>query len=117
MNFKQMMIEKLKANVACKIANDSSVIREVADKVIDELDYRDIAEEMNISSSDIAEEIDHHDIISEISDHLDLEEIRQSVADRCNMNELTEKVLEMLPTSFMDDLAVQAAEEIIEELH
>lgn len=116
MNFKQMMIEKLKANVAYKVANDSTLIREVADKVLDDLDYGDIANELNIDSTDIAEEIDTHDIISEIADHLDLDDIRQAVADKCDMTQLTEKVIDMLPSSFMDELASQAVEEIMSDL-
>ena len=49
MNFKQVMIEKLKVNVAYKVANNSSLIGEIADRVIDDLNYSEIAEELNIS--------------------------------------------------------------------
>lgn len=116
MNFKQVMIEKLKVNVAYKVANNSSLIGEIAGRVIDDLDYSEIAEELNICSSDIADEIDSADIISEVTDHLDIDDIARAVADKCDMNEITEKVIAMLPSDFMDDLAVQAAEEIIEEM-
>ncbi len=71
---------------------------------------------MNISSSDIADELDSSDIISEVTDHLDIDEIARVVADKCDLNEITEKVIAMLPSDFMDDIAVQAAEEIIEEM-
>ena len=117
MNFKQMMIEKLKANVAYKVANDSTLVREVADRVLDGLDYNDIASDLDISSSDIADEIDSSDIISEITDHLDMDDIRQAVADKCDMKEIVEKVIDMLPCDFMDDLASQAALEIIAEMN
>ena len=43
MNFKQMMIEKLKVNVAYKVANNNTLISEVASIVIDDLDYSEIA--------------------------------------------------------------------------
>lgn len=116
MNFRHVLIEKLKSNVAYKVANNSTLIGEIADRVIDDLDYSEIAEELNISSSDIAEEIDSADIISEVTDHLDMDDIARAVADKCDMNEITEKVISNLPSDFMDDLAIQAAEEIIEEM-
>ncbi len=116
MDFKQMMMEKLKANVAYKVANDSTLVREVASAVLDNLDYSDIASDLNISSSDIADEIDQSDIISDITDHLDMDDIRQAVADNCDMSEIAGKVVSMLPSNFMDELAIHAAEEIIAEM-
>lgn len=116
MNFKQMMMEKLKSNVAYKVANDSTLIREVASIVIDDLDYTDIASDLNISSADIADEIDHADVLSEITDHLDMDDIRQAVVDRCDLNEIAGKVVSMLPGDFMDDLAAHTAEEIVREM-
>ena len=117
MNFKQMMTEKLKANVAYKVANDSNLVREVASIILDDLDYSDIASDLSISSSDIADEIDSSDIISEITDHLDMDDIRQAVAEQCNTNDLVSRVITMLPSSFMDDLAVSTAEEIVAEMN
>ena len=116
MNFKQMMMEKLKANVAYKVANDNTLVREVADRVLDDLDYMDIANELNIDSSDIADDIDTHDIISDITDHLDMDDIRQAVADKCDMSEIVGKIISNLPSDFMDDLAVQAAEDILADM-
>jgi predicted DNA-binding protein YlxM (UPF0122 family) len=116
MNFRHTLIEKLKSNVAYKVANNSTLISEIADRVIDDLNYSEIAEELNISSSDIAEVIDSADIISEVTDHLDMEDIARAVADSCDMEDITSRVIAMLPDSFMDDLAEQAAEEIIEEM-
>lgn len=116
MNFRYTLIEKLKANVAYKVANNCTLIGEIADRVIDDLNYSEIAEELNISSSDIADEIDSADIISEVTDHLDMDDLARAVADKCDMNEITERVISMLPSDFMDDLAVRAAEEIIEEM-
>ncbi len=116
MNFRQMMMEKLKSNVAYKVANNSTVVSEVASIVIDDLDYMEIASDLDISSSDIADEIDHSDIISEVTAHLDMDDIARAVADNCDMEEITSKVISNLPRDFMDDLAIQAAEEIIEEM-
>lgn len=116
MNFRYTLIEKLKSNVAYKVANNSTLIGEIADRVIDDLNYSEIADELNISSSDIADEIDSADIISEVTDHLDMDDLARAVADNCDMEEVTSRVISMLPDSFMDDLAVQAAEEIIEEM-
>lgn len=116
MNFKQMMMEKLKANVAYKVANNSTLISEVAGIVIDDLDYSEIAADLDISSTDIAGEIDLSDVISEVADNLDMAEIGRSIADSCDMEEITYKVISSLPSGFMDDLAIQAAEEIIDEM-
>jgi predicted DNA-binding protein YlxM (UPF0122 family) len=117
MNFRHTLIEKLKSNVAYKVANNSTLIGEIADRVIDDPNYSEIAEELNISSSDIADEIDSADIISEVTDHLDMDDLARAVADKCDMNKITEKVIAMLPCDFMDDLAVQATEEIIEDMN
>lgn len=117
MNFKQMMIEKLKVNVAYKVANNNTLISEVASIVIDDLDYSEIASDLDISSSQIADEIDHSDIISEVADNLDMAEVGRAVADSCDMEEVTSRVISMLPRDFMDDLAVQVAEEIIGEMN
>ena len=116
MSFRHMMMEKLKMNVAYKIANNSTLVNEVASIVLDELDYLEIASDLNISSSDIANEIDHSDVISEITGHLDMDEIGRAVAENCDMDEITSRVIANLPSDFMDDIAVQAAEEIIEEM-
>ena len=45
-----------------------------------------------------------------------MDDIRRAVADKCDMNEIIGKVVLMLPSSFMDDLAIQAAEEIVAEM-
>ena len=76
-----------------------------------------IASELDISSSEIADKIDHSDIISEITDHMDMDDIGRAVADNCDMEKITSRVISMLPSDFMDDLAVQVAEEIIEEMN
>ncbi len=48
--------------------------------VLDDLDYLEIAADLDISSSDIAiaDEIDPSDIISEITDHLDMDKIYEA---------------------------------------
>ena len=116
MNFKQMMMEKLKENVAYKVANDNALIRDVASVVIDELDYTDIAFKLDISSSDVADEIDHTDVLSDIVEHLDFDELRQAVVDKCDMDEISSRIVSTLPSDFMDDLAIQAAREFITEM-
>jgi hypothetical protein len=116
MNFKQIMMEKLKANVAYKVANDSTLIHDVAGAVLDDLDYTEIASEINISSSDIACEIDHSDILSDITEHLDMDDIKQILAEKCDLNTIAGKVITMLPDTFMDDLAEYAADEIVKEM-
>lgn len=116
MSFREMMMEKLKENVAYKVANNSTLVSEVASIVLDDLDYSEIASDLDISSSDIADEIDHSDIISDVVDNLDMDDIARAIADNCNMEEITSKVIAMLPDTFIDDLAVQAAEEIVAEM-
>lgn len=116
MTFKQMMMEKLKENVAYKVANDSTLIRDIASVVIDELDSTDIAYKLDINSSDVADEIDHSDVLSDIVDHLDMDEIRQAVVDKCDMDEISSRLVAKLPSDFMDELAIQAAREFITEM-
>jgi hypothetical protein len=116
MNFKQMMMDKIKANVANKVANNSNLINEVAGIVLDDLDYIEIAADLDICSSDIADEIDHADVISEITGHLDMDDIARAVADTCDLDEISRKVIANLPCDFMDDLAVQVADEIVSEM-
>lgn len=116
MSFRTTLIEKLKMNVAYKLASNSTVISEVTSIILDDLDYRDIASEISISSSDIADELDHHDLLSEVVDNLDTDEIAKAVADSCDLEDISSRVISMLPDSFMDDLAIQAAGEIIEEM-
>jgi hypothetical protein len=115
MTFKQMMMEKLKVNVACKVANNSALISDVAGVIIEELDYTDIAFKLRISSSDIADGLDCSDVLYDISEHLDMDEIRRVVVEKCEIDEIADRVVAMLPTDFMDDLATQAAREFIEE--
>lgn len=109
-------MEKLKENVAYKVANDASLIREVAGIVAEDLDYTDIATELNISSSDIADEIDQTDLLSDITDSLDMDDLKQAIVHKCDMNEIADKVLSMLPEDFMDELSGRAADEIIMEM-
>jgi len=116
MNFQQLMMEKLKANVASKVANDATLIREVAGLVLEDLDYTDIASDLNISSTDIACEIDHGDVLSDITDHLDMDDIKMAVVEKCDMNALAGKVVSMLPGGFMDDLAEKVTDEIVREM-
>lgn len=116
MNFKQMMMERLKENVAYKVANDSTLVRDVASVVLEELDYTDIAYKLEISNSDVADEIDHSDVLSDIVDHLDLDELRQAVVDKCDMDEISSRIVSNLPSDFMDDLAIEAAREFMAEM-
>lgn len=116
MNFKQLMMEKLKANVAYKVANDSTLIRDVADAVMDDLSYSELVSDLNITSADIACEIDHSDILSEITNHLDMDDIKQLVAEKCDMSAIAGKVVSMLPEEFMDDLAAQVTNDIVREM-
>ena len=116
MTFKQIMMEKLKENVACKLAHDDDLISEVASAVIDDLDYADIASMLAISDSDIADEIDAHDLLSEIGSHIDMDDLREAVVDKCDLEALAEKISSMLPSTVMDDIAIQAAEEIVAEM-
>lgn len=116
MNFKEMMMNKLKANVANRVANNSNLISEVADIVFEDLDYSEIAADLNISNRDIADEIDSSDILSEVKDYLDMDDIARAVADTCDMEEITSRVVSLLPDDFMDALAAQAAEEIVLEM-
>ena len=116
MNFKSMMLEKLKENVAHKVANNSTLIRDVADAVMDDLNYTDLVADLNITSSDIAYEIDTSDILSEITDHMDMDDIKQLVAEKCDMDAVAGKVVSMLPEGFMDDLTRQMTDEIVKEM-
>jgi hypothetical protein len=116
MNFKQMVIDKLRENVAYKVANDNSLVRGVANAVIDDLDYSDIASMLSICNSDVADEIDSSEVLSDIVDHLDMDDLREAVVEKCDMDDIAEKVVSMLPSTFMDDLAILVAEEIIAEI-
>lgn len=115
MNFRQMMMEKLKENVAYKVANDSALISDVAGVILEELDYTDIAYKLDISSSDVADEIDSSDLLSEISCNLDMDDLRQAVVDKCDMDEIAGRVVAKLPRDFMDELAIQASREFMDE--
>lgn len=116
MNFKQIMMDKLKANVANRVANDTTLIREVASAILEDIDYTDIASDLNISSADIACEIDHGDVLSEITGHLDMDDLKQLVAEKYDMNVIAGKVVSMLPSEIIDELAEQATDEIIKEM-
>jgi thymidine phosphorylase len=111
-----MVMEKLRENVAYKVAHDNSLVREVANAVIDDLDYSAIASMLAICNSDVADEIDTTEVLSDIVDHLDMDDLREAVVDKCDMDEIADKVVSMLPVNFMDDLAILAAEEIIAEI-
>ncbi len=116
MSFRTILIEKLKENVAYKLSSNSTVISEVTSIILEDIDYRDIASEISINASDIADELDHSDLISEVVDNLDTDEIARAVADNCDLEEISSRVIAMLPDTFMDDLAIQTAGEIIEEM-
>ena len=45
-----------------------------------------------------------------------MDEIREAVIHSCDMEEITDRVISMLPGSFMDDVAIKAAEEIVAEM-
>lgn len=116
MNFKELMIDKLKANVANRIANDATVIREVASAVIDEIDYTELVSVLEIRNSDIAAEIDHSDVLADIVDNLDMDDIKQAVAEKCDVQQIAAKVVSMLPDDFLDDVAEKVADEIVREM-
>lgn len=116
MTCKQMILEKLKEQVINQVANDDRLIRGVASAVIDDLDYSDVASLMDISTSDLAGEIDSYELLSEIVDNIDMDSLREAIVDRCDMDDLASKVASMLPTNFLDDIAIQAAEEIVGEI-
>ncbi len=116
MDFKLMMMERLKVNVAYKVANDNALIRDIASVILDELDSTDIAYKLNIQSADVADKIDHSDVLSDIVQHLDLDEIRKTVVDKCDMDVISSRIVSKLPSDFMDDLAIQAAREFITEM-
>lgn len=116
MDFKQMMMERLKVNVAYKVANDNALIRDIAGVILDELDSTDIAFKLNINSSDVADKIDHSDVLSDIVKLLDLDEIRKTVVDKCDMDVISSRIVSKLPSDFMDDLAIQAARAFITEM-
>lgn len=116
MTCKQRMLERLKEQVINQVASDDSLIRRVAQSVVDDLDYADIASILDISNSDLAGEIDSFEVLSEIVDNIDMDYLREAVIDRCDMDDLASKVASMLPTNFLDDIVIQAAEEIIAEV-
>lgn len=115
MTCKQMILEKLKEQVINQIANDDRLIQGVASAVIDDLDYSDIVSLLNISTSDLAGEIDSYELLTEIVDNLDMDCLREGIVERCDMDDLASKVASMLPTNFLDDIAIQAAEEIVSD--
>lgn len=115
MSCKQMILEKLKEQVINQVVNDDRLIRGVASAVIDDLDYSDIASLLNISTSDLAGEIDSYELLTEIVDNLDMDCLREGIVERCDMDDLASKVASMLPNNFLDDIAIQAAEEIVAE--
>ncbi len=116
MTCKQMILEKLKEQVISQVVNDDRLIRGVASAVIDDLDYSDVASLMDISTSDLAGEIDSYELLSEIVDNIDMDSLREAIVERCDMDDLASKVASMLPTNFLDDIAIQAAEEIVGEI-
>lgn len=115
MTCKQMILEKLKEQVINQIANDDRLIQGVASAVIDDLDYSDIVSLLNITTSDLAGEIDSYELLTEIVDNLDMDCLREGIVERCDMDDLASKVASMLPTNFLDDIAIQAAEEIVSD--
>lgn len=110
-----MQTNKLKEQVIDRMANNDTLIRRVAEAVIDELDYGDIASSLDISNADLAGEIDSYELLTEIVDTIDKEHLREAIVERCDMDDLASKVASMLPTNFLDDIAIQAAEEIVAE--
>ncbi len=117
MTCKQMILEKLKEQVINQVASDDRLIRGVASAVIDDLDYSDVASLINISVSDLAGEIDSYELLTEIVDNIDMDSLREGIVERCDMDDLASKVASMLPTNFLDDIAIQAAEEIMAEIN
>ena len=115
MTCKQMILEKLKEQVINQVVNDDRLIQGVASAVIDDLDYSDIVSLLNISTSDLAGEIDSYELLTEIVDNLDMDCLREGIVERCDMDDLASKVASMLPTNFLDDIAIQAAEEIVSD--
>jgi len=116
MTCKQMILERLKEQVINQVANDDSLIRRVARSVVDDLDYADIASILDISNSDLAGEIDSFEVLTEIVDNIDMDYLREAIVERGGMEYLASKVASMLPTNFLDDIAIQAAEQIIAEV-
>lgn len=116
MTCKQMILERLKEQVINQVANDDSLIRRVARSVVDDLDYADIASILDISNSDLAGEIDSFEVLTEIVDNIDMDYLREAIVERCDMDDLASKVASMLPNNFLDDIAIQAAEQIIAEI-
>ncbi|MCE1227495.1 MAG: hypothetical protein LWW87_13605 [Geobacteraceae bacterium] len=117
MNCKQMILEKLKEQVINRMANNDTLIRRVAEEVLDEIDYGDIASLLNVSTNDIAGEIDSFELLNEIADTIDMDFLKEAIVERCDMDDLASKVASMLPTNFLDDIAIQATEEIIAEIN
>lgn len=115
MTCKQMILEKLKEQVINQVVNDDRLIQGVASAVIDDLDYSDIVSLLNITTSDLAGEIDSYELLTEIVDNLDMDCLREGIVERCDMDDLASKVASMLPTNFLDDIAIQAAEEIVSD--
>ncbi len=116
MTCKQRILEKLKEQVVNQVANDDALIRRVARSVVNDLDYADIASILDISNSDLAGEIDSFEVLTEIVDNIDMDYLREAIVERCDMDDLASKVASMLPINFLDDIAIQAAEEIIAEV-
>ena len=117
MTCKQMILERLKEQVINQVANDDTLIRRVARSVVDDLDYEEIASILDFSNSDLAGEIDSSEVLTEIVDNIDMDSLREAIVDRCDMDDLASKVASMLPTTFLDDIAIQAAEEITAEIN
>lgn len=117
MTCKQMILEKLKEQVIDRMANNDTLIRRVAEEVIDDLDYGDVASLLNVSTSNIAGEIDSFELLNEIVDTIDMDFLKEAIVERCDMDDLASKVASMLPTNFLDDIAIQAAEEIMAEMN
>jgi hypothetical protein len=115
MTCKQIILETLKEHVLSQVSNDETLIRRVARSVVDDLDYADIASLLDISNADLAGEIDSFEVLTEIVDNIDMNDLREAIVERCDMDDLASKVASMLPTTFLDDIAIQAAEEIIAE--
>ena len=73
--FKERLIQKVKDQVAC----DDNFMDNLALAVVEGLDYARIAEEIEISSSDIASYISTDDLAEKVAETVDLDDLASEV--------------------------------------
>jgi len=94
--------DDIRQRVLERIMEDDDFMNNVSDRVIENVDYNDIADQLNITASDLVDHIDEDELRDKVVEGLDLCDLANSI--EINTDDLAEKLSKRIVDELVKDI-------------